>query len=134
MEHIKLFEEYNSINEKFEFKKILNKLCFLGLASLVTLVGCKEPITYKGKAVVTEFTGNPNVITPKIITVDTEIGKFKLKLSCPDDDSREPFTVKRGDTLYIDINTHHNSSDYISKIKNGVKDQSTTLWGSNQTK
>jgi len=134
MKHIKIFEEYeySKLNEEMGFKNWLNKLCFLGLASLVTIVGCKDPITYKGEAVVTDFYGNKNVVTPKMITVDTKIGKFNLSLSYPDDDEREPFTVKRGDTLYIDINTHHNHSDYISKIKNGKSRQTTSLWGSNK--
>jgi hypothetical protein len=116
MNNLKTYQQYYSVNEEFEFKQLLKKLRVLGLAALVTLVGCSTDFSYRGKGVVIAVEKQSNVVTPKTITVETASGDIKLTINNSSSPDREPFSVQKGDTLYLDIRQSASLDGYISKV------------------
>jgi hypothetical protein len=131
MNNLKTYEQYN-LNEEIDFKKHLNKLKMLGLALLVTVVSCERPenLNFRGTGVVTSISKESNVITPKLITVNTPVGEFELTPSNANSITRTPFSVSRGDTIYISINPNNSNLDYIAKIEKGQQKQNTEIYKS----
>ena len=129
MNNLKTFDQYN-LNEEINWKKYLNKLRWLGLAMLVTFISCdgsKKKVQYRGNGVVTSTrTSLSNMKTPETITINTSDGEIKVEPYNWSSSTREPFEVKRGDTVYVNIG--QSSDDYIVKVEKGQQTISSDVY------
>lgn len=132
IERLKLLRSFRKANEGILNEKFLpNWFKRLILLGVVALVSCSGPrFDYKGKAVVISYHKSSNILTPKIITVQTKEGTvFDLKVKTPNVSTRVPFEVEKGDTLFLNIKkgTPSGTESYVSKIENDEVVLSTDL-------